>query len=305
MASAPSFTVRTRPLNSPRDSISVVRSRSAGLSSTSRISVLVFMALLLPEAWCCRESEFESRTTTLLRCDPYSSAILLDDLAADGQADSVAGILGAGVQPLKYDKDILAILRRNADAVVGNGEFPFVLLPLSGDLNLRSFWPAKFNGIADQVLKYLRDLRGIRQDNRQVIVGDLCLTLADRDLKIGNGALSLIAQPLFLKGAQHCHGQARQPVFENIIHSALLDAFDRADVAESSGDQNQRDVQLFIAQNVQRFQSPPLGEVVVGEHYLVRVGSHSRGKFLFCFDNIHGEIEPATPQLTRDEFNVR
>ncbi len=103
------------------------------------------------------------------------------------------------------------------------------------------------------------------------------------------GALSLIAQPLFLKGAQHCHGQARQPVFENIIHSALLDAFDRADVAESSGDQNQRDVQLFIAQNVQRFQSPPLGEVVVGEHYLVRVGSYSRGKFFFCFDNIHGE----------------
>src|SRR5213592_1121537 len=121
MASAPSFTVRTRPLNSPRDSISVVRSRSAGLSSTSRISVLVFMALLLPEAWCCRESEFESRTTTLLRCDPYSSAILLDDLAADGQADSV----------VRY------------------GEQPLVLLFLSGDLNLRSFWPAKFNGITD------------------------------------------------------------------------------------------------------------------------------------------------------------
>src|SRR2546427_1058003 len=98
---------------------------------------------------CCREGKFESRTTALLRCDPYSSAILLDDFAADGQADSVARIFGAGVQPLKYDKDILAILRRNADAVVGNGEYPFVLLPLSGDLNLRSFWPAKFNGIAD------------------------------------------------------------------------------------------------------------------------------------------------------------
>ena len=118
------------------------------------------------------------------------------------------------------------------------------------------------------------------------------------------GALSLIAQPLFLKGAQHCHGQARQPVFENIIHSALLDAFDRADVAESSGDQNQRDVQLFIAQNVQRFQSPPLGEVVVGEHYLVRVGSYSRGKFFFCFDNIHGEIEPAAAQFPGNQFNV-
>src|SRR5437016_11788365 len=151
MASAPSVTVRTRPVNSPRDSISAVRSRSAGLSSTGRISVVLFMALPIPgnRVVLPGESEVESRTTTLLRCDPYSSAILLDDLAADGQADSVAGILGAGVQPLKYDKDILAILRRNADAVVGNGEYPFVLLPLSGDLNLRSFWPAKFNGIAD------------------------------------------------------------------------------------------------------------------------------------------------------------
>src|SRR5207245_7967985 len=125
MASAPSFTVRTRPLNLPRDSISVVRSRSAGLSSTSRISVLVFMALLLPEAWCCRESEFESRTTTLLRCDPYSSAILLDDLAADGQADSVAGIFGAGMQPLKNDEDVLAILRLIVTAIVGCGLYHF------------------------------------------------------------------------------------------------------------------------------------------------------------------------------------
>src|SRR6266550_602117 len=123
MASAPSVTVRTRPVNSPRDSISAVRSRSAGLSSTIRISVVLFMALPFPgnRVVLPGESEFESRTTTLLRCDPYSSAILLDDLAADG----------------------------NADAVVGNGEYPFVLLPLSGDLNLRSFWPAKFNGIAD------------------------------------------------------------------------------------------------------------------------------------------------------------
>src|SRR5204862_7256694 len=104
MVSAPSVTVRTRPVNSPRDSISAVRSRSAGLSSTSRISGLLFMALPFPgnRVVLPGASEFESRTTSLLRCDPYSSAILVADLAADGQSDSVAGLLGAGWQLLEY-----------------------------------------------------------------------------------------------------------------------------------------------------------------------------------------------------------
>src|SRR5438445_6977976 len=64
LASAPSVTVRTRPVNSPRDSISAVRSRSAGLSSTSRISVVLFMALPFPgnRVVLPGESEFESRT---------------------------------------------------------------------------------------------------------------------------------------------------------------------------------------------------------------------------------------------------
>src|SRR5437762_9504756 len=117
MASAPSVTVRTRPVTSPRDSISAVRSRSAGLSSTSRISVVLFMALPFPgnRVVLPGESEFESRTTTLLRCDPYSSAFLLDDLAAEGKADSFAGLLVSGVRRLEYDKDIWALLSAKAD----------------------------------------------------------------------------------------------------------------------------------------------------------------------------------------------
>jgi len=47
--------------------------------------------------------------------------MLLHDLAADGQSNSVAGIFAARVQTLEDDENILQVFRGHADAIVGDG----------------------------------------------------------------------------------------------------------------------------------------------------------------------------------------
>ena len=92
-----------------------------------------------------------------MSCNPDPSAMLLDDLFADRQADAVARILGAGVQALKDDEDVLAVLRCDADAVVRDREHPFIGLLFRADLHRRSFGSAELKRVADQILKHLRE----------------------------------------------------------------------------------------------------------------------------------------------------
>src|SRR5579859_3788214 len=61
---------------------------------------------------------------------PDAAAEVLDDLTAHGQADPGAGKGAALVQPLEQPEDPLRVLGVDADAVVGDGEFP--VLAVSG-----------------------------------------------------------------------------------------------------------------------------------------------------------------------------
>ena len=56
------------------------------------------------------------------------------------------------------------------DAVVLNGKDPFILVFHCGDMNLWRLISAKFNGISNEVLKYLQQLGAISKDCGQWIV---------------------------------------------------------------------------------------------------------------------------------------
>src|SRR5579884_52793 len=106
------------------------------------------------QAGLARHGELERRSAAGLGFNPDAAVVSLDDALADGQADAGTGILVARVQPFKKPKDQLAVLRLNADAVVGDRKKPVAGLILRANVNhRRPERAAVFDGVADQVLK--------------------------------------------------------------------------------------------------------------------------------------------------------
>ena len=54
-----------------------------------------------------RNREAEGRTPSRLGVDPDPATVVLDDLLADGQADTGTWIIGPSVQALKHDEDAI------------------------------------------------------------------------------------------------------------------------------------------------------------------------------------------------------
>src|SRR5919198_6218146 len=71
--------------------------------------------------WKC---EVERRAAARRRVDPEASAVALDDLLADRQADPGARVLVATVQPLKQVEHTLAVFGSDADAIIADGAQP-------------------------------------------------------------------------------------------------------------------------------------------------------------------------------------
>src|SRR6185295_3578461 len=90
--------------------------------------------------------------------DPDASAVALDDLLADGEADAGAGVLLTGVQALKQHEYFLEVLGLDADPVVPDEEVTFLAVRLGADLDLDGRRAAILDGVAHQVLKQLREL---------------------------------------------------------------------------------------------------------------------------------------------------
>ena len=90
-----------------------------------------------------------------------------DDFLTDGQSDAGAAELFSFVQPLKHAENSFEILRVNAESVVFHRKTPFpVAIQSSGDMDPGNAGFLVFDGIADQVLKQLRQLHLVRQDRR-------------------------------------------------------------------------------------------------------------------------------------------
>src|SRR5579862_1094699 len=110
---------------------------SPALSSTSKMSTgigngckfILFSPMRLSFRGRHRETKRDSAFRR--RLDPNTASVALDDLLANSEADARPGILGVRVKPLKDDEDSVGVLRRDADAVVLNREFPFLSIPLA------------------------------------------------------------------------------------------------------------------------------------------------------------------------------
>src|SRR5205823_7313943 len=86
------------------------------------------------------------------------------------------------------DKNALEIFRRDADAVVPDGEEPLGPFALDSDLNFGRFRASEFDGVADEILKELGELDGIAIDDRQGIVLDLSAAFGEGKFEVGQGA---------------------------------------------------------------------------------------------------------------------
>ena len=124
-----------------------------------------------------------------IRLDPNPTAMPRDDFAADRQADSRSRISVGSVQPLENLENPLLVFRIDADAVIADGKEPRILLERRGNMNQWRLLPAKFDGVADQVLKKLQQLRGVPLNGRQVVASDRRTGFLDGGLQIGRRLL--------------------------------------------------------------------------------------------------------------------
>src|ERR1700686_5227771 len=94
------------------------------------------------------------------RLDPNPPATPLHILFADGQSDSRSGKLFSSMQPLEKDKNPVEMPTINSQAVVLDGKSPFVPAVLfSRDMHARDFCAVVLDGIPEEVLEYLDQLR--------------------------------------------------------------------------------------------------------------------------------------------------
>jgi hypothetical protein len=80
----------------------------------------------------------------------------LDDLAADGQSNARALVLGRSVQTFEGLEDLLGILGLDAEAVIFNPEDLLSLSFLEGQLDDRALISAELQSITDKILVELR-----------------------------------------------------------------------------------------------------------------------------------------------------
>src|SRR5262249_42616405 len=187
-ASAP-FSITLRRCWTPASARpSWIKSASAGLSSTSRISTgLLGASAGMVVRPFVREGEAERAALAGLRFDPNTAAMTFHDLLANGQADARAGVLRPGVQALEDEKNPLGMLWGDADAVIADGEDPLPALGPGADVNARRLSRlAELDGVADEVLEQLGQLGSVRQHRGQVLGADLRAALLDHRLQIGD-----------------------------------------------------------------------------------------------------------------------
>src|SRR6267378_4672955 len=159
---------------------SSVRSRSAGLSSTKRISGLVGDMTHFLIGLMGRQREIKSAPMTQLRFDPDFSSIVFDNFLTDCQPHAVPGVFVTSVQPLKDDENQVFVFRGDANTVIDDRKLPMHALSLCGDPNDRRLLSAKLDGIANQVLEELHHLDSLGRDHGTIFVDNDSRALVNR-----------------------------------------------------------------------------------------------------------------------------
>ena len=101
------------------------------------------------------DREIEGGSSSEFGFNPYPATGPLNNAVANCQADTSAGILCGRMKAFENSKDVLLVLRIDADAVVTNGKLPFGPRRLGRDVNYRRFLIAIPKRITEEVLKQL------------------------------------------------------------------------------------------------------------------------------------------------------
>src|ERR1035441_3755209 len=184
-ASTPSRTTFKWFQTRPDFRASRVKRTSPALSSTKRIStgpaVLIASPILLHPSFLghdsgllagSRNTEEKRRSMSGFGLHPDLASVALYNFFADGEPDASAGKLFGTVQALEEGENALVILRLHANAVIPHRKDPAVSFPDCGNVHPGRVRAPEFDAIADQVLKELHQLGGIRLDYRQFVVTD-------------------------------------------------------------------------------------------------------------------------------------
>src|SRR5664280_1755075 len=182
----------------PSRSASTVMATSEGLSSTRRMwigrprSGFTIVGADRTRCSCgcllsCGQGEperaaYPARTVV----DADLAAVPFHDLVTEREADPGAGVVLPAVQALEHAEDALAVLRRDADAVVGDREPPVVAVVPAGDVDVRpDIGRGEFHRVPDEVLEQLPQLAHVGPDLRQVAHLDLGRALVERGPECG------------------------------------------------------------------------------------------------------------------------
>src|SRR5437667_12201852 len=125
-----------------------------------------------------------SRTPPGRGLDPDPAAMPLNNPPTHGQPDARARILAPGVQALKNHEDALEVVRRDADAVIPDGEDAFRRARLRTHMEMRSLATAERDGLADEDLQELHKLTLVGHDGGKFVVAYKRCSLPDRDAQV-------------------------------------------------------------------------------------------------------------------------
>src|SRR4030095_3690564 len=134
------------------------------------------------------------------------------------QPDASSGIFPARVQTLEDSENALEILRVDADAIVTHRKLPLSSAMFHIDVDLRRTFAAVFDGIADEILEYLQQLRGISRNGWQRPMGHHSPTLLDDGCEVRQ---ALLEDCLRVNGLQVLTTGAHPCISQQIANEGL------------------------------------------------------------------------------------
>src|SRR5271155_3861333 len=207
-------------------STSCVNRTSPALSSTSRMSIVcgckskfMVLYLLISLGFHRWNGETKCRASPRRSLHPDASAMPLHDFLANGQADARSGVFRLGMKALKDYEDPVAMLGRDANAVVAYGYLPVPSILLNGDTHARRFVSAELQGISEQVLKQLAELHGVAKNRGQAVTSDDGARLFDGQLQTIQDAVHHGLTPGRFQGLTlRAHARIGEQVADQCLH---------------------------------------------------------------------------------------
>src|SRR5581483_5510614 len=168
-----------------------------------------------------RQREVHDHAAVVARLGPDVSAVALDDLLADRQADAAARTsLGAGA-PVEHGEHRAGLVQPQPGPVVGHRELPPARAGLGGDVDLeRPIRGPVLHRVANEVLEKTSELRAVGPHYRQTVGVDRRPGLFDFRVEGREGAVDRLTGVRRLECADRLAGEGvAQQVVDERAHA--------------------------------------------------------------------------------------